>query len=75
MRCVITKEGYRPGLKKKKKTPILEMDITQNIQNKIPNFVGFKNKSPSSLSRTKQTETASPLFFPVQIFSSSQIKP
>ena len=67
MRCVITKEDYRPGLKKKKKTPILEMDITQNIQNKIPNFVGFKNKTPHSLS--------SPPFFPIQIFSSSQIKP
>ena len=26
------------------------MDITQNIQNKIPNFVGFKNKNPHSLS-------------------------
>ena len=66
MRCVITKEDYyKPGFKKK--YPILEMDITQNTQNKIPNFVGFKNKNPHSLS--------SPPFFPVQIFSSSQIKP
>ena len=65
MRCVITKEDYIPGLKKK--NPILEMDITQNTQNKIPNFVGFKNKNSHSLS--------SPPFFPVQIFSSSQIKP
>ena len=68
MRCVITKEDYIPGLKK---NPILEIDITKNTQNKIPNFVGFKNKNPHSLSRTKQTKTASPPFFLVQIFSSS----
>ena len=45
MRCVITKEDSRPGFKKKKKKPILEMDITQKIQNKIPIIVGFKNKN------------------------------